>query len=130
MSHSPDDFHHPHDTLVSASLRFLSELIAWVSGPWAVGVLSKWLVLPALIVLISLPAVFSTQNDKRKIVVPTPGPIRIGLEFATPEGMLSWNRRTYVGNDSPEAPLTPIFSASGPRAPRQRTGLLAGGHRQ
>ena len=28
-----DEFHHPHDTPVSAGLRFLSELIAWFVWP-------------------------------------------------------------------------------------------------
>ncbi len=76
----PDEYHHPLDTPVSAGLRFLSELIAWIAGPWAVALLSNWLVLPALFLLVLLPAVFSTQNDKRQIIVSTPGPIRIGIE--------------------------------------------------
>ena len=81
MARPSDGFHHPHDTPLSASLRFLSELCAWVAGPWAVALVSKWLVLPALIALVGLPAVFSTRNDKRKIVVSIPGPVRIGLEL-------------------------------------------------
>lgn len=81
MVQDPEEFHHPYDTVVSASLRFLSEIIAWVAGPWAIGLFSKWLVLPALIVLVGLPAVFSTHNDKRNVVVSTPGPIRIVLEL-------------------------------------------------
>lgn len=81
MSQQLDDFHHPHDTPVSAGLRFLTELIAWVAGPWAVALLSKWLILPALVILVGLPAVFSTRNDKRHIIVPTPGPVRVGLEL-------------------------------------------------
>ena len=81
MAQDPEEFHHPCDTVASASLRFLSEIIAWVAGPWAIGLFSKWLVLPALIVLVALPAVFSTHNDKRNVVVSTPGPIRIVLEL-------------------------------------------------
>lgn len=42
---------------------------------------SKWLVLPALILLIGLPSVFSTPNDKNKILVPTRGTIRVAIEF-------------------------------------------------
>lgn len=34
----------------------------------------------ALLVLIGLPAVFNTPGDKRTTGVPTPGPIRIGIE--------------------------------------------------
>jgi hypothetical protein len=74
-------FHHPHDTPLSSSLRFLSELVAWVAGPWAAAICSKWLVLPALILLIGLPSVFSTPNDKNKVVVATPGTIRVAIEF-------------------------------------------------
>ena len=76
-----DDFHHPLDTPVSSSLRFLAELIAWVAGPWALALLSTWLILPALVFLVAIPAVFSTRNDKRTVVVPTPGPIRVALEL-------------------------------------------------
>ena len=80
LTQHSDDFRHPYDSLVSSSLRFLSELIAWVAGPWAVALFSTWLVLPALALLVALPAVFSTRNDKRTIVVSTPGPVRVALE--------------------------------------------------
>ena len=76
-----DKFEHPHDTPLSAGLRFLSELIAWIAGPWAAALLSKWLVLPSLALLIGLPAIFSTRNDKRQVVVATPGPVRVGIEL-------------------------------------------------
>ncbi|MFC1531216.1 hypothetical protein ACFL5T_03125 [Gemmatimonadota bacterium] len=77
----PDDFHHPYDTLVSSSLRSLTELIAWIAGPWAISQVSPWLVLPSLVLLVGLPSVFSTRNDKRQVVVPIPGPVRVGLEL-------------------------------------------------
>jgi len=76
-----EHFRHPHDTPVSAGLRFISELIAWIAGPWAVALISTWLVLPAIILLVGLPSVFSTTNDKRHVVVPTPGPARVGIEL-------------------------------------------------
>ena len=81
MTQHSDDFRHPYDTLVSSSLRFLSELIAWVAGPWAVALFSTWLVLPVLALLVTLPAVFSTRNDKHTIVISTPGPVRVVLEL-------------------------------------------------
>jgi hypothetical protein len=59
----------------------LSELIAWLAGPWAASLWSTWLVLPTLILLVGLPSVFSTPNDKNKVVVPTPGSIRLAIEF-------------------------------------------------
>ncbi len=78
----PDKFVHPHDTALSAGLRFLAELIAWVAGPWAAAQASRWLVVPVVVGLLVLPGVFSTPNDKRNVVVPTPGPIRILIELA------------------------------------------------
>ena len=80
-SRNLDSLAHPHDTPVSSSLRFLSELIAWVAGAWAASTLTNWLVLPVLVVLVGLPAVFSTQNDKRQVVIATPGPIRVAIEL-------------------------------------------------
>lgn len=81
MANDADEFRHPYDTLMSGGLRFLSELIAWVAGPWAVGQWSNWLILPALVLLMGLPGVFSTPNDKRQVVVSTPGPIRVMIEL-------------------------------------------------
>ncbi|MDJ0908556.1 MAG: DUF2568 domain-containing protein [Woeseiaceae bacterium] len=72
---------HPYDTPLSAGLRFGSELIAWVAGPWLAYTWSGWALLPALIALVALPGVFSTPGDKNKIVVPTPGPVRILIEL-------------------------------------------------
>jgi hypothetical protein len=34
---------HPFDTPLSAALRFGTELIAWIAGPWAAGTFSAWL---------------------------------------------------------------------------------------
>ncbi len=74
-------FGSPHDTLVSGALRFLVEIIAWVAGPWAVAQISLWLVVPVLVILVGMPAVFSTVGDKRKVIVPTPGPVRVLIEL-------------------------------------------------
>jgi hypothetical protein len=79
MKHAP--FQHPHDTLASGGFRFLSELVAWIAGPWAMGVINPWLTLPTLVVLVGLPAVFSTPGDKRTIIIATPGPARILIEM-------------------------------------------------
>lgn len=75
-------FDHPYDTLLSGGLRFLAELIAWVACPWAAAQVSIWLAIPVLIILVGLPAVFSTPGDKRQIVVATPGPLRVLIELA------------------------------------------------
>lgn len=73
-------FSHPHDTPISGGLRFAVEVIAWVAAPWAAAEESWWLAVPVLVVLVCLPAIFSTPGDKREVVVATPGPIRIGIE--------------------------------------------------
>jgi hypothetical protein len=72
----------PYDTSLSSGLRFLVELITWTAGPWAAAEItgSGWAAIPALIVLVALPAVFSTPGDKHTVVVATPGPVRLGLE--------------------------------------------------
>lgn len=72
---------HPYDTLASGGLRFLTELIAWIAGPWAAAQVSPWLVVPTVVLLVGLPAVFSTPNDKHRVIVATPGKIRVGIEL-------------------------------------------------
>ncbi len=72
---------HPYDTVLSSGLRFLTELIAWVAGPWAASLYSNWLVVPTIVLLVGLPSIFSTPNDKNTVVVPTPGGIRVVIEF-------------------------------------------------
>ena len=73
----------PYDTPQSASARFLIEIVAWVTGPWAAAeILGSWLVaVPVAAVLLVLPAMLSTPGDKRKIVVATPGRLRVGIEL-------------------------------------------------
>jgi hypothetical protein len=73
----------PYDTAASASTRFAIELVAWVAGPWAAAdtVGFWWAAIPALLVLVGLPAVFNTPGDKHTDGIATPGPIRIGIEM-------------------------------------------------
>ena len=42
--------------------------------------MSLWLIAPVAVVLIGLPAVFSTKGDKRQVVVATPGSVRAAIE--------------------------------------------------
>ena len=74
-------FDHPLDTPLTSGLRFLAEVIAWVAGPWAAAQQSLWLAVPVLVVLVGLPAIFSTPGDKRQVFVATPGPLRVLLEL-------------------------------------------------
>jgi len=73
----------PYDTATSAGFRFATELVSWVAGPWAAADLtgSGWAAIPALIILMGLPSVFSTTGDKKQVIVATPGPLRLVLEI-------------------------------------------------
>ncbi len=73
----------PYDTPASSGLRFLVEVVAWIAGPWAVADLTgqTWAAVPAAIVLLALPSVFSTPGDKNQVIVATPGPIRLVIEL-------------------------------------------------
>jgi len=72
---------HPCDTVSSSGLRFLTEVIAWVAGPWAVSLYSNWLVVPVIVLLVGLPSIFSTTNDKNTVIVPTSGGVRVFIEL-------------------------------------------------
>ena len=72
---------HPHDTVLSSGLRFLTEVIAWVAGPWAASLYSNWLIVPTIMLVVGLPSVFSTPGDKNMVLVPTPGGVRVVIEF-------------------------------------------------
>lgn len=73
----------PFDTRLSAGSRFAIELAAWVAGPWAAADMtgSGWVAVPALVVLVTLPALFNTPGDKNTDGIATPGPIRIEIEM-------------------------------------------------
>lgn len=74
----------PFDTATSASSRFAIELVAWVVGPWAAAARTGqwWVAIPVAIVLIAVPAIFSTRGDKKQVVVATPGTLRVVIELA------------------------------------------------
>lgn len=73
----------PHDTPQSSGARFLVEVVAWVTGPWAAAELTGewWIAIPVAIVLIGVPAVFSTPGDKKNVLIPTPGKLRVAIEL-------------------------------------------------
>jgi hypothetical protein len=76
-----EGFSHPYDTPVSGGLRFAVELIAWIAAPWAVAQEAWWLAILVFVILVGLPAIFSTPGDKRQVVVTTPGPARAAIEM-------------------------------------------------
>lgn len=73
----------PYDTPASSGTRFGIELVAWVAGPWAAADVtgSGWAALPALVILMGLPALYNTPGDKNTTGIATPGPIRIIIEM-------------------------------------------------
>ena len=73
----------PYDTVASALLRFVVEVIAWVVGPWAIAHLTGiwFLAIPVALLLVVVTAVFSTPGDKDNVIVPTPGPLRLAIEI-------------------------------------------------
>lgn len=74
-------FEHPFDTHLSSGFRFLTEIIAWVAGPWAASHVHPVLAVAVLVVLIGLPTVFTTKGDKSHMVIETPGPGRVIVEM-------------------------------------------------
>ncbi len=64
----------PGHDLLSAGLRFLTELVAWVVVPLALWPHSALLAIGAVVLLIGLPAVFSTPGDRPSGVAPIPVP--------------------------------------------------------
>lgn len=71
------------DTVPSATSRFGVELIAWIAGPWAAADItgSAWAAIPAVLILLALPSVFSTPGDKHQVIVATPGGARLVIEL-------------------------------------------------
>ncbi|MFJ6981909.1 MULTISPECIES: hypothetical protein [unclassified Streptomyces] len=61
--HAPGAAKPGHD-YVRGGLRFATELIAWVATPWALWSHSVLLAILADVLLIGLPAVFSTPGDR------------------------------------------------------------------
>ncbi|MVU76396.1 hypothetical protein GPX89_03950 [Nocardia sp. ET3-3] len=66
---------------IPAVLRFCTELVGWVTAPWALAHHSVLLAIASLIVLIGVPAVFATPGDKKDVMVPVPGYVTIGFVF-------------------------------------------------
>jgi hypothetical protein len=67
------------DDRVASAFRFATELVAWVSAPWALAPHSVPLAVLSVLVLIGLPTVFATPGDKRQVLVAVPGGVTIAL---------------------------------------------------
>jgi hypothetical protein len=63
------------------AVRFLAELIAWVTVPWALSPHSAALAVGSVIALIGLPAIFGTPGDRPDggTLVAVPGQVTIVL---------------------------------------------------
>ncbi|MBB6033461.1 hypothetical protein [Phytomonospora endophytica] len=60
-------------------VRFLMEIVAWVAVPWALVPVSIPLAVLSVVVLIGLPTVFQTPDDKPRVMVAVPGYVTVGL---------------------------------------------------
>jgi hypothetical protein len=69
------------DCTLGSILRATTELVAWVSAPWAAAKLSWWVAIAVLLILVLLPSVFNVPGDKHQVGVPVSGPVRIGIEL-------------------------------------------------
>lgn len=58
-----------------SAFRFAVELAAWIAIHFAWG----WI---ALVFAVAALALFNVPGDKHRVIVPTPGPVRIALEAA------------------------------------------------
>lgn len=72
---------HQHDTPAGSGFRFLTEIIAWVTGTWVASMVHPLWGVATLIILIGLPTVFTTSGDKKHTMVETPGPFRAAIDF-------------------------------------------------
>jgi len=77
----PTNKTHRHDTVAGSGFRFLTEVIAWVTGTWVVGLVHPFWGVLALIIMVGLPTVFTTTGDKKHTMVETPGPLRALIDF-------------------------------------------------
>jgi hypothetical protein len=55
------------------------ELVAWLATAWALAPVSPVLSAVSVLLLIGLPAFFATPGDKKKVIVPVPGYVTLGL---------------------------------------------------
>jgi hypothetical protein len=89
----------PGHDWATGGLRFLTELIAWVGAPWALWQHSVPLAIGAVVLLIGLPALFSTPGDRPGggALISVPGSITIllvlmQLAVAATAAWLIWPR--------------------------------------
>ena len=69
----------PNKPGLASTLRFATELVAWVATPWALASVSPVLSVASLVLLIGLPAIFSTPGDRPNVVVAAPGYVTVAL---------------------------------------------------
>lgn len=67
------------DDRVSSLFRFATEAVAWVAAPWALASVSPVLAVVAVVLLITLPTVFSTPGDKNQVIVAVPGVVTVAI---------------------------------------------------
>ncbi|MFI1105088.1 hypothetical protein [Streptomyces melanogenes] len=67
------------DDRAASTLRFATELVAWVATPWALASHSWLLAALSVLALIGLPTLFSTPGDKANVIIAVPGWVTILL---------------------------------------------------
>ncbi len=81
--HAVTSFRRDHPDVAGQPARLrpplTTELIAWVSTPWALAPYSIPLAIAAVVVLIGLPTIFQTPGDKPRVTVAVPGFVTILL---------------------------------------------------
>lgn len=73
------------DSMVSATSRFVVELVAWIAAPWALAPYSAVLAVLAVVALIGLPGVFGMPGAKElRPAVPVAAWLAVALELLQP----------------------------------------------
>jgi hypothetical protein len=67
------------DSPIATAFRFVTELVAWVATPWALWSVSPWSAVVAVVLLIGVPAVFTTPGDRPPSQVRVPGTVTIAI---------------------------------------------------
>ena len=70
----------PSDNVIIAGFRFMILAIAVVAWPLAMLALSPLLAMTSTVAIVFTAVFFTTPGDVKRIFLPTPGPIRAGIE--------------------------------------------------
>lgn len=109
----------PADTPLRATTRFLVELAAWVTVPWALWDRSAVLALAGAAVLIATPAALNVPGDKRVTGIAVPGAVRLAIELAL-YAAAAWGLIAVVGGGAGTIGAVAVAAAAAVQVPRWR----------